>query len=89
MKRIVVKVSGRVQGVFFRQAALARAEKLNLNGFIRNENDGSVTITAEGEEEALQKLLEWCRIGPPWARIDEIKTERREATGEFNGFEII
>lgn len=89
MKRVVAKARGRVQGVFFRHTARIRAEKLNLKGLVRNENDGSVTIIAEGEEEALQKFLEWCRKGPPLARVYEIKTEWQEATGEFDGFEII
>lgn len=89
MKRVVAKARGRVQGVFFRHTARIRAEKFNLKGLVRNENDGSVTIIAEGEEEALQKFLEWCRKGPPLARVYEIKTEWQEATGEFDGFEII
>lgn len=89
MKRVVAKARGRVQGVFFRHTARIRAEKLNLKGLVRNENDGSVTIIAEGEEEALQKFLEWCRKGPPLSRVYEIKTEWQEATGEFDGFEII
>ena len=88
MKRAVVKAHGRIQGVFFRRAARIQAEKLNLKGWTRNEDDGSVTIIAEGEEEALQKFLKWCRKGPPLARVDEIKIEWLEAAGEFKRFEI-
>ncbi|MEK9148397.1 MAG: acylphosphatase [Patescibacteria group bacterium] len=89
MRRFVVKVTGQVQGVFYRHTARLHAEKLGITGFARNEADDSVAIVAEGEEEALNQFLEWCRRGPPLARVDEIKTEWREATGEHKGFEIL
>ncbi len=88
MKRVVMRVYGRVQGVFFRHTARLRAEELGLVGFVRNEYDGSVTVTAEGDEEALQKFLEWCRKGPPLAMVEKIEVEWKEATGEFKRFDI-
>lgn len=88
MKRLVIRVYGRVQGVFFRHTARLHAEEFGLTGWARNESDGSVTIVAEGEKEFLDKLLEWCRKGPPLARVDDVEVEWKEATGEFNRFEI-
>lgn len=87
-KGIIIKVYGRVQGVFFRHSARLKAEELGLRGFARNETDGSVALTAEGEEETLRKFLEWCRRGPPLARVDEIKIEWQETTEKFKRFEI-
>ena len=89
MKRLVVRVGGRVQGVLFRHSARTHAEKLGLTGFVRNEADGSVVIVAEGEEPRLQEFLLWCRKGPPLARVDEIQIEWQEARGEFNRFETL
>lgn len=88
MKRITISVYGRVQGVFFRHTARARAEKLGLAGWVRNESDGSVRMTAEGQEPALERFLAWCRRGPPLARVERIEPEWQEATGEFTGFKI-
>lgn len=89
MKRLVIKVYGLVQGVFFRHTARIRAERLGLTGWARNEDNGSVTITAEGEEKALGDFVEWCKKGPPLASVDEIKIKWHNATGEFKGFEIL
>ena len=87
MKRLVVKVAGRVQGVLFRHSARTHAEKLGLTGFVKNEPDGSVAIVAEGEDAALNEFLEWCRRGPPLARVDEVTVEWREAARGFTQFE--
>lgn len=89
MKRLAIQVSGRVQGVFFRHSARMRAEKLGLAGWIRNEEDGSVAVVAEGEERALEKFIEWCRKGPPLASVENISVIRQDATGEFKKFEIL
>ncbi|MBI2055446.1 MAG: acylphosphatase [Candidatus Sungbacteria bacterium] len=89
MKRAIIRIEGRVQGVFFRHSARICAEKLGITGQAGNEDDSSVTITAEGEEAALAELVEWCKKGPPLASVEKIDTEWQEATGEFKGFEII
>lgn len=88
-QRLTVKIRGRVQGVFFRHSARIRAQKLGLCGWARNEEDGSVTVVAEGDSDGLKKFLEWCRGGPPLAAVEDVKTEWQEATGEFKGFEIL
>jgi acylphosphatase len=78
-----IRVSGKVQGVFFRASARAEANRLGLHGFVRNEEDGSVHAEAEGPRDSLDQFLAWCRQGPPHARIDSVEA----ATGEVRGFQ--
>jgi len=86
--RVRIVVSGRVQGVFFRASAAQAARALGVRGLARNLPDGAVEIVAEGARSALERLLEWAQTGPPRARVDEVRAEWDEATGEFSGFEI-
>lgn len=67
-----IHVTGRVQGVRFRQGALEMALSLGVNGHAMDLPDGSVRIVAEGQREALEHLLAWCRIGPPLALVKEV-----------------
>jgi len=89
MKRIEIVIIGQVQGVFFRHGAKQKAEELGLIGWARNESDDSVRIVAEGPEEQLQKLIEWCKKGTEWARVDKVNVEWEEATGESDAFKIL
>jgi acylphosphatase len=73
VKHIQIRVQGKVQGVFFRASAADIARQLNIKGFVRNEPDGSVYLEAEGSEENLRALVEWCRKGPPRARVDRVE----------------
>jgi acylphosphatase len=82
-----IRVSGRVQGVYFRATTVDVARSLGLSGFVRNEKDGSVYIEAEGEEADLKKLEDWCRQGPPRAAVTHVGVTAGEVTG-FNGFTI-
>ena len=68
-KHLSIKVSGLVQGVFFRASTKAEAEGLDIKGLVRNEPDGSVYIEAEGEEQNVDAFVEWCRKGPPRAIV--------------------
>jgi acylphosphatase len=70
MKHYSIRVSGRVQGVFYRASAAEKARELGLKGYVCNQPDGSVFIEAEGNEEALKKLIEWTAIGPPRAKVE-------------------
>ncbi len=85
-KRFHIWVSGKVQGVFFRAHTVEVAERLGLSGWVRNLPDGRVEIVAEGEEIHLRQLLDWCRQGPPRARVDRVEWREVPATGEFSGF---
>ena len=87
-KRLAIKVSGKVQGVWFRARTREEAEKLGLSGSVWNNPDGSVGIVAEGEEEQLQKLLSWCRRGPSLALVTDLTCDWQEYRGEFDGFNI-
>lgn len=87
-KRIEIKISGFVQGVGFRANAAAIAKELGVSGFVKNESDGSVKIVAEGEEENLRKLIDWCWQGPRYAKIDNVEAQWQEFKGEFLSFGI-
>lgn len=87
-RRVELHVLGQVQGVFFRQSVKQKAEEFGLTGWVRNENDGSVQIVAEGAEESLQKLVEWTRLGTEWAKVERVDVEWGEAKGEFKSFGI-
>lgn len=72
-KRLQVRVYGRVQGVWFRASTKRKAEELNLVGFVRNEPDSSVYMEIEGDEAALAAMVEWCKMGPQFAKVEEVK----------------
>ncbi|MBL0184451.1 MAG: acylphosphatase [Candidatus Obscuribacter sp.] len=67
-----IKVKGRVQGVFYRQSTLQKAQQLGLSGFVRNCEDGSVEALVIGEPDKIADLLIFCRQGPPHARVDDL-----------------
>jgi acylphosphatase len=86
--RVHIYVSGHVQGVFFRAHTQEIAQRLNLVGWVKNLDDGRVEIVAEGSDNDLQKLIEWCWQGPPGARVDDVEIKYEEPTEEFKNFEI-
>jgi acylphosphatase len=73
VKRINIKIYGRVQGVGFRYAAEHEAHKLSVTASARNEPDGSVSIEVEGEKAALQKFVAWCHRGPWLAKVERVE----------------
>jgi len=81
-------VSGRVQGVFFRSETQDEAQRHGLAGWVRNLPDGRVEAVFEGEKEAVNKLIEFCRRGPPGARITDVEVVWENYTGELRGFRI-
>lgn len=87
MKRYRIKVKGKVQGVFYRSSAQAKARELGLSGWVQNEDDGSVLMEAEGAEARLEKMLEWCRQGPGAAEVNDVEQQEIEPKGE-SGFEV-
>jgi acylphosphatase len=88
MKRVHVYISGRVQGVFFRAETQRAAVGFSLNGWVRNLADGRVEALFEGDDANIDKMLAWCHIGPPAARVDEVLNKEEHHTGEFRDFSI-
>ena len=78
IKHLNIHVYGTVQGVGFRRAAKNEARYLGIRGFVKNEPDGSVYIEAEGEEVALAQYVKWCRKGPAFSLVNEIKSTESE-----------
>lgn len=87
-KRLVLKLSGDVQGIGLRYQAIQQARRLGITGWVQNQTDGSVIIIAEGSEESLNQLKNWCHKGPDWAKIKKIEETWHTATGEFSEFSI-
>ena len=87
MKHVSIKVSGRVQGVFFRASAKDKADELGVHGIVRNNEDGSVSIEAEGDELSIEKFINWCQVGPKLSRVEhcEIKESNLQ---HWRGFYI-
>ena len=88
MKRIRVIISGIVQGVFFRVATRRAAADLNLTGWVRNMDDGRVEAVFEGEDANVEKMIVWCKVGPPSARVENVTTSEEHYTGDFQDFSI-
>ena len=82
-----MKIFGKVQGVFFRQHTKQKAEELNIGGWVRNRDDGSVELEAEGEEAPLEKFEAWCTHGPDAASVTRVETTHITA-GKYQRFEI-
>lgn len=78
-RTILLRVTGRVQGVNYRRFTQETARRLDLRGWVANRDDGSVEAAAQGPGGALAKLIEACRQGPPAARVSDV--EVRSADG--------
>ena len=87
-KRIHIFITGRVQGVFFRQSTRVMAIKNNVNGWVRNLDDGRVEIVAEGEKQNIDNLTTWCKTGSANSRVDEFELSEENYTDEFENFEV-
>jgi acylphosphatase len=86
--RAHVLIQGRVQGVFFRSEIMHQAKIHGVKGWVHNLPDGRVEAEFEGEEENVEKLLEFCKHGPPEASVKNVEVTRKTFTGDLKGFEI-
>ncbi len=86
--RAEIRVYGAVQGVFFRGAARKQALALGLSGYAENLDDGSVAVVVEGEARSVERLVEWCRRGPPPAHVTRVDVVRGHPLGGFLGFAV-
>jgi acylphosphatase len=87
-KRAHVIIHGQVQGVFFRSETKQRADQANVYGWVKNLRDETVEAVFEGEEEAVEKLIDFCRRGPKNASVNHIDLSYEKFTGEFKGFRV-
>lgn len=86
--RAHLKITGRVQGVFYRQSTMETANRLDLKGWAKNCLDGSVEAVFEGDKAAIDQAIAWCHQGPPAARVEDVDVEWQEYVGEFASFGI-
>lgn len=83
-----VKITGRVQGVFFRDYTKRTALNLSLKGIVRNLPDGSVEAVVLGEEEKIEQFIQWCWRGSPMSNVVSVITTKQENRSHFSSFEI-
>ena len=88
MKAVAVRVSGTVQGVYFRASARHEGERLGLRGWVRNVSDGGVALHLQGDPDVVDAMLGWCRVGPPAARVSRVEVGDAEPNGSLRGFEV-
>ncbi len=86
-ERAHVYISGKVQGVSFRDATRDEAESLGLSGWVRNLQDGRVEAVFEGDTDLVRRMIDWCESGPSSADVDDVTVEQEEPSGE-SGFEV-
>jgi len=89
LRQLRCTVSGRVQGVLYRDFTRRSAGNFNLTGFVRNLEDGAVEVVAEGDEAKLKEFLDDLKKGSLFSKVKDINTEWREPEGKFSDFKII
>lgn len=87
-RAVHLHIRGKVQGVFFRQSALARAVELKLSGWVRNLRDGRVEAFAEGPSDRVDAFVAWCRKGPPSAHVEEVVAEAASPDPSLGDFTV-
>ena len=88
-QRIRLFVTGRVQGVFFRQTLKTKAIQNDVHGWVRNLKDGRVEAILEGNEENVSRLVEWAHGGPANAIVEDVEIRNEKFTGEFSKFDVL
>jgi len=88
MKHLDIEVFGKVQGVFFRASTKAVADQLGIKGTVKNTENGTVYIEAEGSPYSLDSFLDWCKEGPDKAEVENI-IQRESELKNYRNFEIL
>lgn len=88
MKTLKIRIFGVVQGVGFRYSAQKEAEKYNLDGWVKNESDGSVTAEVTGPADSVEAFRQWCTHGPSSAKVEDVKVEEKSAQDQ-KGFNVV
>jgi acylphosphatase len=86
-QHVTLRISGKVQGVFYRVSTKNKADDLGVKGFVQNLPDGSVYAEAEGPAEQIEIFVKWCHEGPPHAQVTEVRTGSGPVK-HFEKFEI-
>jgi acylphosphatase len=86
--RAHIFVSGQVQGVFFRDNTSKKALNLGVTGWVRNLPDGRVEAVFEGEKGKVEKMVNWIRQGPVFAKVESFDLMMEDYSGKFKSFEI-
>ena len=87
--RAHIYVTGKVQGVFFRQNTKRQAQSRSVTGWVCNLSDGRVEAVFEGEEVAVKEIVEYCRHGPSFAKVENLEVATEAFKGEFSDFKIV
>ena len=87
MKTLKINITGTVQGVFFRKFVKDNADELDVRGYIRNMDDGSLEIVLEGRDEVVNDMLERCKKGPNHSEVKEVEVEEIKHQG-LEGFKV-
>ena len=88
MPAVHLLIKGKVQGVFYRASAKELAVTLHLSGWVKNTPDGHVEAVASGSETALLQFIEWCKKGPPHARVENVESNLVSNDVIYKKFEI-
>lgn len=86
--QIKLVITGRVQGVFFRAETKKTADRLGINGYVKNLSDGSVEAVIKGDSASVSQMIEWCRKGPPISKVQSVETEKISSVSNFNTFDV-
>lgn len=86
--RVHLYISGKVQGVFFRHNTMKKAHELGLVGWVMNRPDKKVETVFEGDDQQVNGMIQWCRLGPPHSNVTNVEEIWEEPTGEFSSFSI-
>ncbi len=87
-ERAHVRISGQVQGVFFRDSTRQKAEELGLAGWVKNLSDGSVEAVFEGPSGKVREMVSWCEEGPRNASVEDVDSDFETSGGDLRGFEV-
>lgn len=88
MEEALLRITGNVQGVFYRDNAKEKAISLNLKGFVKNIPGGNVVACVQGKKHQIEDFITWCHEGSPSAEVDHVEVTWREPLDNFNSFEI-
>lgn len=87
-ERAHVRISGQVQGVFFRDSTRQKAEELGLAGWVKNLPDGRVEAVFEGPSERVREMVRWCEEGPQNASVEDVDKDFESSGGDLEDFEV-